>query len=115
MRPHRVRKANSLSFRFARSTSRLRNPETRNSPIQGTGSDILKRALRLLHNDLRGTTDQIVNIIHDEIVVECDEADAPRIAERVCRQMVAAGQEYLHQVPVVAEPKIADDDDDESG
>jgi DNA polymerase I-like protein with 3'-5' exonuclease and polymerase domains len=81
----------------------------RNSPIQGTSADILKRALRLLHDNLRGTTAQIVNIIHDEIVVECDQTAAPEIADRVCAQMVAAGQEYLHKVPVVADPKIADE------
>src|SRR6201999_2733925 len=28
----------------------------KNAPIQGTSADILKRALRLLHNSLRGTS-----------------------------------------------------------
>jgi DNA polymerase-1 len=79
----------------------------RNSPIQGTGADILKRALRRLHDDLRDTTAKIVNIIHDEIVIECDDTNAPEIADRACKQMVRAGEDYLHNVPVVVEPKIA--------
>lgn len=79
----------------------------RNSPIQGTGADILKRALRRLHDDLRDTTAKIVNIIHDEIVIECDDTNAPEIADRACKQMVGAGEDYLHNVPVVVEPKIA--------
>ncbi len=42
----------------------------KNAPIQGTSADILKRALRLLSDELRDTSGKIVNIIHDEIVVE---------------------------------------------
>ena len=50
----------------------------KNTPIQGTSADILKRALRLLNDELRGTSAQIVNIIHDEIVVEADADQARR-------------------------------------
>ena len=52
----------------------------KNMPIQGTSADILKRALRLLHDDIRETSAQLVNIVHDEIVVECDAADADATA-----------------------------------
>jgi DNA polymerase I-like protein with 3'-5' exonuclease and polymerase domains len=79
----------------------------RNAPIQGTGSDILKRALRLLHEGLRGTSAQIVNIIHDEIVVECDQDDAPTISEIVAAKMTQAATEYITDVPMLAEPAIA--------
>ena len=48
----------------------------KNTPIQGTSADILKRALRLLKDELRDTNAQIVNIIHDEIVVEADADEA---------------------------------------
>src|SRR6185503_1050844 len=48
----------------------------KNTPIQGTSADILKRALRLLRDELRNTNAQIVNIIHDEIVVEADAGEA---------------------------------------
>jgi DNA polymerase I-like protein with 3'-5' exonuclease and polymerase domains len=79
----------------------------KNAPIQGTSADILKRALRLLNDDLRGTSGRIVNIIHDEIVVEVDEGEAEDVAHRVERAMCAAGEEYVQSVPVKVEFHIA--------
>ncbi len=79
----------------------------KNAPIQGTSADILKRALRLLKDDLRDTSAKIVNIIHDEIVVEVDESEAESIAEKVERAMCVAGEEYLQTVPVKVESQIA--------
>src|SRR5947207_3038525 len=79
----------------------------KNAPIQGTSADILKRALRLLKDDLRDTSAKIVNIIHDEIVVEVDESEAESIAEKVERAMCAAGEEYLRTVLVKVESQIA--------
>jgi DNA polymerase I-like protein with 3'-5' exonuclease and polymerase domains len=81
----------------------------KNTPIQGTSADILKRALRLLKDDLRDTSAQIVNIIHDEIVVEVDADEAEEIAGRVERLMCAAGEEYVTTVPVKVETQIADE------
>ncbi len=81
----------------------------KNTPIQGTSADILKRALRLLRDDLRGTNAQIVNIIHDEIVVEADADEAQDVALKVERAMVAAGEEYVKTVPVKVETEIADE------
>src|SRR6185295_643200 len=54
----------------------------KNAPIQGTSADILKRALRLLSDELRNTSAKIVNIIHDEIVVEADADQAEEIARK---------------------------------
>ena len=79
----------------------------KNAPIQGTSADILKRALRLLNDELRTTSAQIVNIIHDEIVVEVDEGEAEQVAQTVEKAMCAAGQEYLQTVPVRVESQIA--------
>ena len=81
----------------------------KNTPIQGTSADILKRALRLLNDDLRATSGKIVNIIHDEIVVEADASEAQDVALRVERAMISAGQEYLKTVPVKVETEIADE------
>ncbi|PYK08083.1 MAG: hypothetical protein DME65_14810, partial [Verrucomicrobia bacterium] len=67
----------------------------KNAPIQGTSADILKRSLRLLSDELRDTSASIVNIIHDEIVVEVDADEAPAVAQTVERVMCAAGEEYL--------------------
>ena len=79
----------------------------KNAPIQGTSADILKRALRLLNDELRDTSAKIVNIIHDEIVVEVDAEESLDIATRVERAMCAAGEEYLHTVPVKVEHTTA--------
>lgn len=81
----------------------------KNTPIQGTSADILKRALRILHDDLSGTSAEIVNIVHDEVVVEADEDEAVEIAKSVERAMVAAGEEYLRRVPVKVEAEVADE------
>jgi DNA polymerase-1 len=79
----------------------------KNAPIQGTSADILKRALKLLNDELRPTSAKIVNIIHDEIVVEVDESEAKDVATKVEHAMCAAGEEYLQTVPVKVEYQIA--------
>jgi DNA polymerase-1 len=81
----------------------------KNTPIQGTSADILKRALKLLKEELSETNAKIVNIIHDEIVVEADADEAQSVAEKVERVMCAAGQEYLKTVPVKVETEVADE------
>jgi DNA polymerase-1 len=81
----------------------------KNTPIQGTSADILKRALRMLKTELTGTNAKVVNIIHDEIVVETDADEAPDVARRVEEVMCAAGREYLQTVPVKVETQIAEE------
>jgi DNA polymerase I len=81
----------------------------KNTPIQGTSADILKRALRLLKDELSDTNASVVNIIHDEIVVEADADEVETVAEKVERTMCAAAQEYLKTVPVKVETEIADE------
>ena len=81
----------------------------KNTPIQGTSADILKRALKLLKEELSDTNAKVVNIIHDEIVVEADADEAQSVAATVERVMCAAGEEYLKTVPVKVETEIADE------
>ncbi|CAN5493902.1 bifunctional 3'-5' exonuclease/DNA polymerase [soil metagenome] len=80
-----------------------------NMPIQGSSADILKRALRLLHNEIRGTSAKLVNIVHDEIIVEADAGEAERIADKLDKAMCAAGEEYIKKVPVKVDVTIADE------
>ncbi len=80
-----------------------------NMPIQGTSADILKRALRLLHDTLRGTSGKLVNIVHDEVVVECESSEAKSVAEILDRVMCEAGQEYVTNVPINVDVHIADE------
>ncbi len=81
----------------------------KNTPIQGTSADILKRALRLLKDELSDTNAKVVNIIHDEIVVEADADEVASVAEKVERTMRVAGEEYLRTVPVKVETEVADE------
>ncbi|MBA2378367.1 MAG: hypothetical protein H0V76_02185 [Blastocatellia bacterium] len=80
-----------------------------NMPIQGTSADILKRALRLLHDSFQGTSAKLVNIVHDEIVVECDAADAEDTCARLQGAMKAAAEEFIEKVPVKVDAAIADE------
>jgi len=113
----RERTARTMSGRLARfnfdaedrQAASLAQRNGKNMPIQGASADILKRALRLLHDRLKETTARLVNIVHDEIVVEADDADAPEIARTVEEAMCAAGEEYVTRVPVKVETEIADE------
>ncbi len=81
----------------------------KNMPIQGTSADILKRALRLLHDDIRGTSARLVNIVHDEIVVECDASDAEETAQKLESAMLRAGSEFIQTVPIKVDVTVSDE------
>jgi len=99
-----------MRFRFEegdRKAISMAQRNGKNMPIQGTSADILKRALHLLHEKLRGTSAKLVNIVHDEVILECDAAEADMTAKNLEDAMCAAGEEYLHNVPVKVESQIA--------
>jgi len=79
-----------------------------NMPIQGTSADILKRALRKLHDSLRGTSAKLVNIVHDEIVVECDEGAYHETSLALGKSMSEAGGEFLSSVPVKVDVRVSE-------
>ena len=81
----------------------------KNMPIQGTSADILKRALRLLHDDIRDMPAQLVNIVHDEIVVECDAEMAAETAAKLEAAMLRAGEEFVSKVPIKVDVHTADE------
>ncbi|HEY0428395.1 MAG TPA: DNA polymerase [Pyrinomonadaceae bacterium] len=81
----------------------------KNFPIQGTSADILKRALHLLHKRIRGTSARLVNIVHDEIILECAATEAEQTAAILEKAMCEAGEEYVKRVPVSVDVKIADE------
>ncbi len=80
-----------------------------NMPIQGTSADILKRSLRLLHDQMRGTSARLVNIVHDEIIVECNADAAEATAAILENAMCSAGQEYITKVPVKVDVHVAEE------
>ena len=61
--------------------------ESLNSPIQGGAAECLLAALAALELDSLGA--QLVNVVHDELVVECDPDRAGVVAAEVERAMVA--------------------------
>jgi DNA polymerase-1 len=80
-----------------------------NMPIQGTSADILKRALRLLHESLKGTSGKLVNIVHDEVIVECGADEAVSVSEKLDSAMCRAGEEFIAKVPIKVDVHIADE------
>ena len=76
-----------------------------NFPIQGTNADITKIALRNLW-DTFGNTIKLVNVIHDEIVIECETERTEEVRPIFEKCMIEAGQVYITSVPVLVESSI---------
>jgi DNA polymerase-1 len=76
-------------------------------PIQGTASDIVKIAMLHVEDAFRreGLNAKILMQVHDELLVECPEGDADRVARTLKREMEAAVE---LDVPLVAETGIGD-------
>jgi DNA polymerase-1 len=78
--------------------------EAVNTPVQGTGADGVKLALALLwHTREEIPSARVIMVVHDEIVLECDQADAERAAEWLRRCMVDAMAPLIAPVPVMVE------------
>ena len=71
-----------------------------------TSADILKRAIKLLYDGLKGHDAHIVNLVHDEITVECAENEAEEVREILQNAMKEAAEEYLTNIPVIVDAKI---------
>jgi DNA polymerase-1 len=81
-----------------------------NTPVQGTGADGLRAALALLWETRdRVPTASPVLCVHDEIVVECDAADAEAARDWLVDCMTRGMQRFLVRVTVVVEATIARD------
>ncbi len=71
-----------------------------NHPVQGTGADGLKLAMALFHERLPDHLEaRLVLAVHDELVVECPEAQAEEVAGFVEEVMVAGMDEVLNTGP----------------
>jgi DNA polymerase-1 len=91
-----VNKKDSASRGFAERNGK-------NYPIQGGAGEILKIAIRLLFDRIykAGMTDEIkiVNLVHDEIILECSDSHAELARELLETSMLEAGRILLKQVP----------------
>ena len=86
--------------------------EAINAPIQGAAADGLKMAMAEVHRRLRkfNGTAFIVATIHDELLVECDEADGAEVLDLVEHAMVETMHELVNehdqQVPITVEGRV---------
>ena len=79
----------------------------RNAPIQGGVADVMLDAYGRLSDLLaRYPTADAVQTVHDSVVVECDEADAPAIAAEVKAALEAAMSRWCPDVPTRADTDI---------
>lgn len=74
----------------------------KNMPIQGTNADMIKLAMtriaRALAHDRQKA--RLVNMIHDELVLEVADAEAEAVTAIVRREMISAGAAFVRKVPV---------------
>lgn len=82
--------------------------ELLNTPVQGTATDINKKALGILLGRLAGTEVKIIGTIHDEILLEAPEDQAEHAAGILKAVMIEAGSTILKKLPVEVEVAIAD-------
>ena len=83
----------------------------KNMPIQGSSADMTKLAMVRVHERLLDETKGsagLVNTVHDELVVECSEADGTRVADIVRQEMEAAHRTLLKRVPPLVEVHVAE-------
>jgi DNA polymerase I-like protein with 3'-5' exonuclease and polymerase domains len=69
--------------------------------VQGTAADLLKASLVKLHE--QGVP--VVACVHDEVIAECDEADAPEVA-RLIEQAMTDHPLIAERVPLGATADI---------
>ena len=73
-----------------------------NMPIQGAAADIIKLAMVRVHRQLKEAAleARLIMQVHDELIVECPEAEADRVKAILVREMEGA---YPLSVPLIAE------------
>lgn len=81
----------------------------RNFGVQGSSADILKRACYLMRNNaIQQDLDcRLVNLVHDEAVLETDD-DSEIVSQLAESAMMEAGQEVLGEIPCTVDVKIGD-------
>lgn len=83
-------------------------PERSNLPVQGTAADIIKKALGILAEKVNTNGVIIIGVVHDEILLECQETNAEAASNLLKDAMEEAANAILPNVPTVVEPVVAD-------
>lgn len=81
-----------------------------NYPIQGTGAELLKLAVLIFDQEVKRLSldASVVNLIHDEIVVETKKEQATQVSKLLEKAMKKAGSIVLRHVNVESEITIND-------
>ena len=106
-RSGRVRRLIEDDMRY-KSTKWPRKTVVYNTPVQSLASDGLKQALVLLWPHLKALDARPVNLVHDEIIIECRKDVAEEMSGILEDCMVRGMERYLKKVPVLVKAKIAD-------
>jgi DNA polymerase I-like protein with 3'-5' exonuclease and polymerase domains len=77
--------------------------------VQGGGADLIKRAAVRVEQALKSANldGQLVNMIHDELLIEASAADGAAVAELVKGEMITAGAELFKEVPMAVDAAVA--------
>lgn len=112
-----TKSARSMSGRMAKYTNDLTDQADRaqmerysvNFPIQATGADILKLALRKVYEVCKpyGKDIKLVNVVHDELDLEIKDNLIPEVSPLIKQAMVEAGEHFVQSVPIVVGEKIS--------
>jgi len=87
-----------------------------NTPVQGTAGDMTKTALilareELLRMGIKPTKEakiKLINVVHDEILMEADKEFAEQAAEILKNSMERAGKYFIKYIQMTAVPEISD-------
>lgn len=82
----------------------------KNTPIQGSGADMIKLAMTFIQKRLmeRNLDAFLINIVHDELMLEASEQDAEETVELVKNSMMEASRILAPNVPALAEGEASD-------
>jgi DNA polymerase I-like protein with 3'-5' exonuclease and polymerase domains len=85
------------------------NRVARNFPIQGSGADIIKLAMCLVYKDLNEhkLDAHIINVVHDELVIECDQEALEETSKVVRNGMEKAFINIFQNIPIEVNQEVS--------
>jgi len=88
------------------SGQKSRERQGRNTPIQSTCGDILKTAILYIYPALPDFGANIINLVHDELVIEVREDHAEALQVLVKDRMIKAGCQFIKTSPIEVDISI---------
>jgi DNA polymerase-1 len=102
-----TRESRTLAGRRRRWADKPRLAELLNHPVQGLSADITKLALVKLFKALKTTNAKLICTVHDEILLECPDAEVEQVSRLLHQCMTAAARKFLRPIPVVVDVKVS--------